>query len=233
MIKQKKCKGQGKAISFQGCGKLVNVAFRKYGLCSSCYAEFLTETEVGKVILSKALNKVKKAVFDEKKAKENTTDWNKKLQTKINLIVRLIDFNQPCLAKNKLANQMHAGHVFSRGSNPMLRFNLHNIHRQSAQSNHFQNEDGLFREGIIKEYGILYFEFISNLRQIKDLKISNDTYIELYKKASKIALKLAKQQKEYTLNERLFLRNEINIEIGIYDYKFCIFTKSRTSDITI
>jgi hypothetical protein len=223
MIKEKKCFGNGKAISFQGCGKLVNVAFRKYGLCSSCYAEFLTETEVGKVILFKALNKVQKPIFDEKKAKENITDWNKKLQTKINLIVRLIDFNQPCLAKNKLANQMHAGHVFSRGSNPMLRFNLHNIHRQSAQSNHFQNEDGLFREGIIKEYGILYFEFISNLRQIKDLKISNDTYIELYKKASKTALKLAKEKKEYTLNERFQLRNEINKELNIYDIKFCQF----------
>ena len=223
MIKEKICKGNGKAISFQGCGKLVNVSFRKYGLCSSCYAEFLTETEVGKVILSKALNKVKKAVFDEKKAKENITDWNKKLQTKINLIVRLIDFNQPCLAKNKLANQMHAGHVYSRGSNPMLRFNLHNIHRQSAQSNHFQNEDGLFREGIIKEYGILYFEFISNLRQIKDLKILNDTYIELYKKASKIALKLSKEQKQYTLIERFQLRNEINTQLNIYEPKFSNF----------
>ena len=46
--------------------------------------------------------------------------------------------NKTVDTKNKLANQMHAGHVYSRGSNPMLRFNLHNIHRQSAQSNHFQ-----------------------------------------------------------------------------------------------
>lgn len=223
MINQKKCKGINKAISFKGCGKNVNVAFRKYGLCSSCYAEFLTETEVGKIIMQKAVLKIQKPKFDIKKAKENTTDWNKKLQTKINLIVRIIDFNQPCLAKGKLANQMHAGHVFSRGSNPILRFNLHNIHRQSAQSNHFQNEDGLFREGLIKEYGNEYFEFISNLRQIKDLKISNDTYIELYKKASKIALKLAKEQKEYSLTQRIKLRNEINIELNIYDFKFCQF----------
>jgi len=69
----------------------------------------------------------------------------------------------------------------------------------------------------------LYFEFISNLRQIKDLKISNDTYIELYKKASKTALKLAKEKKEYTLIERFQLRNEINKELNIYDIKFCQF----------
>ena len=60
MIKEKKCKGQNKAISFNGCGKNVNVAFRKYGLCSSCYAEFLTETEAGKIIMQKAVLKVQK-----------------------------------------------------------------------------------------------------------------------------------------------------------------------------
>jgi len=224
MIKQKSCKGQGKAFGY-GCGKLINVENRIYGLgkMCGCYSDWLLNSDIGKSILQKSISNVQKNRFDEKKAKENTTDWNKKLQTKINLIVRLIDFNQPCLAKNKLANQMHAGHVFSRGSNPMLRFNLHNIHRQSAQSNHFQNEDGLFREGIIKEYGIMYFEFISNLRQIKDLKISNDTYIELYKKASKIALKLSKEKKQYTLIERFQLRNEINTELNIYDAKFCQF----------
>lgn len=68
MIKEKKCKGINKAISFQGCGKLVNVAFRKYGLCSSCYAEFLTDTEVGKVILFKTINKVQKPRIELEKA---------------------------------------------------------------------------------------------------------------------------------------------------------------------
>jgi hypothetical protein len=221
-LKEKPCKGLGIAKGY-GCGKLT--LHRVYGLCKmfGCYSDWLLNSENGKIKLNKSLLKASKPIFDKVKAKENTTDWNKKLQTKINLIVRLIDKNQKCLAKEKLANQMHAGHVFSRGSNPMLRFNLHNIHRQSAQSNHFQNEDGLFREGIVKEYGKDYFEFISNLRQIKDLKISNDNYIELYKTASKIALKLTKEDKEYSLTQRIKLRNEINIELKIYDFIFCSF----------
>jgi len=224
MIKEKKCKGQGLAIGY-GCGVITKVENRILGLgkMCGCYSDWLLNSENGKIKMQKSILKVSKPKFDALKAKENTTDWSKKLQTKINQIVRLIDFNQPCLAKGKIANQMHAGHVFSRGSNPMLRFNLHNIHRQSAQSNHFQNEDGLFREGLVKEYGKEYFDYISNLRQIKDLKITNDSYIQLYKKASKIALKLTKEQKQYSLSERIKLRNEINVELNIYGFIFCHF----------
>lgn len=221
MIKEKKCKGHGVAKGF-GCGKMIDVRFRVYGLGKMCcYPDWLLNSENGKIKLQKSILKATKPKFDLVKAKKETTDWNKKLQAKINLIVRLIDYGLPCLAKGIKAKQMHAGHVFSRGSNPTLRFNLHNIHRQSAQSNHFQNEDGLFREGLIKEYGIEYFEFISNLRQMKDLKLTTDNYIELYKKASKIALRLSKEQREYSLTERIKLRNQINAELKIYDFIFC------------
>lgn len=221
MIKEKKCKGTGIAKGY-GCGK--PTAFRVYGLGKMCcYANWLLNSENGKIKVAKLSLKVSKPKFDYKKAKENTTDWNKKLQKKINLIVRLIDYNQPCPAKGKLANQMHAGHVFSRGSNPNLRYNLHNIHRQSAQSNHFQNEDGLFRDGLTKEYGISYYEFISNLRASDKLKITTIEYINLYKIASKIALFLKKDVKEYTLLERIELRNKYNLELNIYDNIFCFF----------
>ncbi len=224
MIKEKKCKGIGLATGY-GCGKLTKVENRVYGLgkMCGCYSDWLLNSENGKIKMQKAILNVKNKKFDYKKAKENTTDWNKKLQEKINLIVRLIDFNQPCLAKGKLANQMHAGHVFSRGSTPSLRFNLHNIHRQSAQSNHFQNEDGIFREGLIKEYGINYYEFTSNLRAVSSIKLTTNDYINLYKKASEIALFLKKQNKEYSLLERLELRNKYNLELNIYDNNFCVF----------
>jgi hypothetical protein len=226
MIQEKICKGVG-ITSGYGCGKMVNVCNRKYGLGKMCcYPSWLLESENGKIKMQKAILKASKPKFDKVKAKENTTDWNKKLQTKINEIVRLIDKGQPCLAKGIHAKQMHAGHVFSRGSNPMLRFNLHNIHRQSAQSNHFQNEDGLFREGIVKEYGHTYFNFISELRQIKDLKITNDEYIGYYKKASKIVLDLKKMDVVYAIDVRLLLRDKINQDLGIYNYGSSVFNKN-------
>jgi hypothetical protein len=134
MIKEKKCKGQSNAISFQGCGKLVNVAFRKYGLCSSCYAEFLTETEVGKLILSKALNKAQKPRIELEKAdkehKEKKGISGALLITKtvVHAYVRKRDQGKPCISCGCNWNpEFEAGHHYSANSFTTLKFNLDNI----------------------------------------------------------------------------------------------------------
>ena len=137
MIKEKKCKGQAQAISFQGCGKLVNVAFRKYGLCSSCYAEFLTETEVGKLILSKALNKAQKPRIELEKAhkehKEKKGIAGALLITKtvVHAYVRKRDQGKPCISCGCNWNpEFEAGHHYSANSFTTLKFNLDNISGQ-------------------------------------------------------------------------------------------------------
>ena len=140
-----------------------------------------------------------------------------------NLIIRLIDRDLPCLAKGIYANQFHAGHIFSRGSNQTIRYNCHNIHRQSAQSNHFQNEDGLLREGLVKEYGQDYMDFISELRRTPKLEYNNQEFHELTLKARIISAKLKKADKVYNLSQRLELRNQINLELGIYQEEYCVF----------
>lgn len=224
-MKQKKCKGTGKAIGY-GCG---NISYlMRYGLCKQCFIDWLYNTPHGKETLSKTLKTARNKITKEKAKKdrewrEKNIDYSKKLQDKINEIVRLIDIGLPCLAKNVHANQMHAGHVYSRGSNLQIRYNLHNIHRQSAQSNHFQNEDGLFREGISNEYGIDYLNFISDLRQIKTLKYTNIEYREFYRLACNISNELRKNGEVFNKTDRLQKRNEINLLLGIYDDKYCIF----------
>ena len=135
----------------------------------------------------------------------------------------MIDNGQPCLARGHLPKQIHAGHIYSRGAYPSLRYNLHNIHRQSAQSNHFQNEDGLLRDGLKNEYGEGYYNFLSGMLGYKALKFSNEEYHQFYKKASKIALELRKAGKIYSKQERIDKRNEINLEMGIYDSDVCVF----------
>ena len=50
-LKEKKCKGQNKAINFDGCGGLVLV--RTYGLCSKCHDQWLKTTPEGKEQLYK------------------------------------------------------------------------------------------------------------------------------------------------------------------------------------
>jgi hypothetical protein len=146
MIKEKKCCGNGKAISFQGCGKFVNVAFRKYGLCSSCYAEFLTETEVGKVILFKTINKVQKPRLEFEKAhkehieKKGISGALLVTKTLVHAYVRKRDEGKPCISCGCQWNsEFQAGHYYPAGSFETLRFNLDNIHSQCVKDNLYNN----------------------------------------------------------------------------------------------
>jgi hypothetical protein len=231
----RKCKGVNTAKSFPGCGE--QKIHHRFGLCSSCFAKWLYNTPEGHKYLERMKIKAKKEVerkqkadwrAKKKKLKEQTKNWKHELQTEINKIVRLIDKGQPCLARGTHAKQIHAGHVFSVGSNQTIRFNLHNIHRQSAQSNHFQNDDGLLREGLRKEYGQDYFEFVSGLRKTPDLNLKNGEYKELTTKARQIRKQMEKD--DYRFNSpigRIDMRNWINAKLGIYEYEFCEYKQPQ------
>jgi hypothetical protein len=174
MIKEKKCFGNGKAISFQGCGKLVNVAFRKYGLCSSCYAEFLTETEVGKVILFKALNKVQKPRIEFEKAhkehieKKGISGALLVTKTLVHAYVRKRDEGKPCISCGCQWNSdFQAGHYYAAGSFETLRFNLDNIHSQCVKDNLYNN--GAFENytlNLPKRIGIDSFNNLVKLAEV-------------------------------------------------------------------
>ena len=233
MVENKICRGTGKAIGY-GCGKKVPVALygkpnRVYGLGKSCkcYPTWLTTTVEGSKVLEKAKLSGKKKVEKQIKAKSReekslSLNWKKLLQTDINKIVRAIDNGLTCLARG-YRGQMHAGHVYARGGNQYIKYNLHNIHRQSAQSNHHQNDDGLLREGVVKEYGQDYMDFISELRRTPEIKYTNKEYRILTNKARVILKELKKVDKIYSKSERIELRNRINLELGIYDAEFCEF----------
>lgn len=159
---------------------------------------------------------------------ENSGVFKERLQTKIQEITRLIDKGLPCLATGVIPKQIHGGHVYARGGNSYMAMNLHNIHRQSAQSNHFQNDDGLMKEGIKNEYGENYLNFISELRRTPCPEITPLEYGAIYKKACKIANKLTKLGLTYSVKKRIELRNEINLELGIYSIEYCVFENANT-----
>jgi hypothetical protein len=198
-------------------------SFEKHCQSDDCrYKYAMEELAKRKVADKKKQEKLVKEKMSQ--YKDNTTNWKNKLQAEINTIVRAIDNGLPCLAKKRFG-KIHAGHVFSRGSNTTIRFNLHNIHRQNAQSNHFQNDDGLLREGLTNEYGQDYMSFVSELRRTPALEYKNIEYKEFALKAHDIATRLLKLNLEYSLKNRLIMRNKINQEIGIYPPEFCVFDK--------
>lgn len=229
MLKDRKCRGTHKYTFGLGCGAMVPASDREYGLGKQCgcFKKWLQSDRSDEYLNKKIIPRGKKLNDEKQKRKRNeekslSQDWSKKLQTEINKIVRKIDSGLPCLARNVLG-QMHAGHVYARGGNQTIRYNLHNIHRQSAQSNHFQNDDGKLREGLVSEYGQEYMDFISDLRRTPAIKYTNAEFRKLTEKAREILKRLNKDDRYYTLSERIELRNRCNVELGIYEIEFCRF----------
>lgn len=203
------------------------MAMRKCKYCGNRYEPKFTSTEPCPNYECRLkhleANKPKIKAASVKREKEKLTDWGKKLQYKVQEVVRLIDYGQPCLARQYVPKQTHAGHVISRAAGANMKYNLHNMFAQSAQSNHFQNDDGLMRDGVKREFGEDYLEFIFSLKQTPIIKRSNDEYEQLYRNACKVANRLKKQPKKLKNIERIEMRNQINIELGIYPKEYCIY----------
>jgi len=224
--KEKPCKGLGKAKGF-GCGR--NTFFRKLGLGINCkcYQEFLRSSN-GQSYLNTAMNKAKSISKAEKKDKDKKireslktkSDYEKDLQKEINTIIRLIDKGSVCISTLKpLNDKFDAGHYFSVGSTPTLRFNLFNIYAQSVHANQHLSGDSInFIEGIRFMYGKEHAEYVSGLRaRYKLIKL----YIDDIKEKIIIARDIVKRLKLLTVNldseKRLFMRKIYNQRLGIYE----------------
>lgn len=168
--KKNKCKGIGKALGY-GCSK---IDFRyKFGLCRICFFNWLNNTKEGQDysprLIKAALNKVKK----DKPKRKYIKWWEKDTNDMINYVqeslcnpyIRLRDYEnfERCISTNGVIE--HAGHCFSCGSNPGLRFNIMNIHGQQAQANtHLHGDFHNYKEGLIKRHGEKYFKDLEKLK---------------------------------------------------------------------
>jgi len=230
-IKEKKCKGQNKAINFDGCGGLVLV--RTYGLCSKCYDSWLKTTPEGKEQLYKhALKHVTniRKIKTEQKTKnkellKTRSDWQKDVQVKINKIIRLIDHGQKCIASGKHSAINDAGHYYGRLAHPTLAFHAHNIFQQSRHSNSYKGgDDKRYREGLIDTFGVEYLDWIESLPahpliklNVNDLKDLNGRLNDYIKTVDKVLR---------SPNERVTERNRLNEYLGIYQKDLCSYLES-------
>ena len=145
------------------------------------------------------------------------SDWKNDLQKEINAIIREIDKGHGCIATGSHQGQMHAGHYFSVGSNPTLRFHLENIWIQSMHSNSWKGGDTIrYQEGIIALYGKGYLDYLNSLQSIKPLQLSKSDIEEKIPIARGILKWLKLQNRKFTNEERLSLRIEFNKKLQIY-----------------
>lgn len=224
--KERPCKGTGLARG-NGCGiKGFHNSMNK-GLCPSCWSNWLLNTDEGKSYLERVQLKAKGQIKHTKR-KEKTQSLRKLmtadayrakvLQPVVNEIVRLIDYEQPCIASGVTWGKFSAGHFTSVGSNRLIALNLHNIHIQAYHSNGPQGGQPIeYLLGLKKVYSEEYAEFILSLRSYKrQMKFNKADFEKAYSIATGIRSKMKKNPVVNNAAKRIELRNDINLLLGLY-----------------
>src|SRR5690606_9633555 len=238
----KRCKGSGKAKGF-GCGVELPYNERnglksykaKYGLgydCGCFNNWLISDNPKAKETFDSLLIKSKKQYekkrkdswnkekLEIKKSLETKADLEKKLQKEINLIVRLIDKGHDCISSGRpLGKKFDAGHLYSVGSNPTIRFHLFNVFAQSVHDN--QHKGGNELEYFLRletVFGKDVQDYIRSLTKIQPLHLHKDDLRRFISKARKIVKWLKKEDKIYSKEERIDMRKKINKMLGIYSY---------------
>jgi hypothetical protein len=235
MKTHKNCKNCKEELPVQKYSK-ANFKFG-LGISCGCYGTWLLNDPKGNEYLNKQSLKAKGST-----AKKVRTDWTKEktkrtienlsadgyrskyIQPLINLIARLIDNEQPCIATGNYG-KMSGGHYHSVGSNRSLSLNLHNIHIQSYQSNSEKGGDLIkYRHGLINIYGEKYAEFVDmTLNQCPPLNLSKNDMVSLKPVLTTIIKGLKEFERPYTPKERIHLRSKLNKRIGVYKKEFALF----------
>lgn len=189
------------------CGKEFK-PMRITPVCSYiCALKFNDEKEVNK--------RIKQIKTDLKKV-----NYNDILQTQINLIVRLIDKGHSCITSDIPYGRYRvaAGHFYSIGSNPTLRFNLLNIFAQSFSDNDYKGGKGSNYSLRLKEiFGVFVRDEIEYMpSKYKTLHLIDDEKLQAIINAKEIVKELKAVDRIYTTEERIILRREYNERIGIY-----------------
>lgn len=211
-----------------GCGtEFIPAKLGQKQVNQSHYITWLIHTPDGQKKQAEAREKAKKIIVKAEKKKDKDqreklktlSDWHKDLQKEINLIIRIIDKNHPCISSNRnLGNSYDAGHLYGRQSNPHIRYHLFNIFAQSVHDNQHKSGNQLaFIDGIEKTFGVEIKNYCLSLKGLKILKLSIDEIKDKIVIARSISKWLKKQDKKFSVQERILLRIKFTEEIGLYE----------------
>jgi predicted nucleic acid-binding Zn ribbon protein len=142
------------------------------------------------------------------------------LQKEINTLVRTIDYGQLCISSQRIPLKKNAGHFFSVGSHPSLRYNLLNIFLQSEHDNSHLSGNALNYRIQLKElFGSDLLDEVENLPlKYRVLKLQVDEIYSLIDKVRNLVKSHKSNYKDVVLSndERIFLRKKYNLILGIY-----------------
>ena len=156
--------------------------------CKECGGNFTPFKTTQVVCGAKCAAKLAEAkVWKERKKVmiENTrtrTEWLALLQIVFNKYIRLRDANKPCISCDRpLTSKFDAGHFFSVGRYPNLRFCEDNVHGQCVHCNqHLHGNHLEYNERIQHRISSFNYVVLMNKRN-DDLKLTLDEIKELIK----------------------------------------------------
>jgi hypothetical protein len=104
------------------------------------------------------------------------------LQRIFNEFIRIRDRHQPCISCGcKLPEKYDAGHFFSVGGYPNLRFAESNVHAQCVECNHHRNGNvHEYRIGLIQRIGMDELEQLERIKHVP-LKLTKPEIMEMMK----------------------------------------------------
>jgi len=186
-------------------------------VCSPACAIFLAEKNKSKNE-KREKTKIKKELRESAKT---ISTYRKELQIIINKIVREIDAGFNCISSGRpYKTNDQAGHYYSVGAYPSLRFNLHNIYSQSVADNLYKSGNQIgYTKGLIDTFGEGWIKIVTKLpEEYRSIKLTKEDLKECIVNA-KDFLRVVKQYKTiYQINasQRIYLRYIGNQMIGIY-----------------
>ena len=108
-------------------------------VCSIQCAIDLSRMKAEKAHRKSAIETRKQTRLAKEKLKTRS-EWAKEAQAAFNAWIRYRDRDQPCIScQRHHSGQYHAGHYRSVGSNPALRFEPLNVHKQCSVCNNYQS----------------------------------------------------------------------------------------------
>lgn len=108
--------------------------------------------------------KNKKELAERRKGIRTRTEWLAKAQAAFNTYIRARDAEKQCIVCGTLHRAVYqAGHFYSRGARPDLRFNENNCFKQCSQTNKYTSVDTAekFRANVIARIGQEEFDKLS------------------------------------------------------------------------
>ncbi len=163
-------------------------------LCTGCLIE------KAKYEKQKQWKKKKSVMKDDLKTHK---DWLKDLQRVFNTYIRTRDYGKPCISCNRmLRDNFDAGHLFTVGAYPNIRFNEDNVHGQCVHCN--QHLHGAVSEYMINLPARIGQERFDKL--LSDRNISNKLTVSEIKDSISY-YKMKTKEIESKRNEQNLLNN--------------------------